>query len=253
MPEPLCGSCQGTGYVLRVAGGVERATRCECWRSGAPGRRLASAGIPKRYEQCNLENFDTLQNDSLYRAKRIAEEFVLDYLPESGRAGLLFLGPVGRGKTHLAVSILRSLIIDKGVHGLFFDFCDLLKTIQASWNKDSQISEEAVLEPVMSAEVLLLDDLGARRPSLWVQEVLFHILNSRYNADRVSLLTSNHPDIRTEAGASTGQQQDKEEGSLEHQIGVRLRSRLHEMCRTIVMEGEDYRRTFKNAEFRVHR
>ena len=59
----------------------------------------------------------------------------------------------------------------------------------------------------------------------------------------------NHLDARAEAGASRGRQQDVEESSLEHQIGVRLRSRLHEMCRTVVLEGEDYRKTFKQAGF----
>src|SRR5262249_53542133 len=105
------------------------------------------------------------------------------------------------------------------------------------------------LDAVTTAEVLLLDDLGATRPSLWVQEILFHILNSRYNHDRVTLLTSNHLDARPEPGASPGRQRDVQESTLEHQIGARLRSRLYEMCRTVEVEGEDFRRKVKHAEY----
>lgn len=234
--------------MIREISGVQRAQRCECWRGGAAQRRLDAARIPRRYAECSLENFD-VQNASLRRAKTIAEEFVADYPLESASTGLLLQGHPGRGKTHLAVAILRALVAEKGVRGLFYDFGDLLRTIQSTWDRDSQVSESSVLEPVTSEEVLLLDDLGATRPTLWVQEVLFHILNSRYNGNLVTLLTSNHLDLRPEPGASTGRQRDLQESSLENQIGARLRSRLHEMCRTVVLEGEDYRKEFKQAGF----
>ena len=250
MGQAPCVICGDTGYAIRIIGGVERAARCECWRESASGRRLDAARIPKRYAGCLLENFDELQNRSLHQAKKIAEEFIADFPMGSGSTGLLLLGRPGRGKTHLAVAILRALIQHKGVHGTFYDFSDLLRTIQSTWDKDAQTSEAAVLDPVTSAEVLLLDDLGATRPSLWVQEVLFHILNARYNENRVTILTSNHLDPRLEPGASPGRARDVQEASLEVQIGTRLRSRLHEMCRTVEFEGEDYREKFKQAGFR---
>jgi DNA replication protein DnaC len=153
------------------------------------------------------------------------------------------------GKTHLAVAVLRGLILEKGVSGLFYDYGDLLRTIQSTWERDSELTEAAVLDSVRSVDLLLLDDLGSTRPSLWVQEVLFNILNARYNAERPTLLTTNHFDAAAEAGASPGRARDLQDASLEHQIGSRLRSRLHEMCRTVDMDGEDFRRTYKRANF----
>lgn len=247
MSTTPCATCQDTGFVIHDVQGIPRAARCECHRRRANERRLENARIPKRYADCTLESFGP-QTALQKKAKRIAEVFLEEYPVESGESGLLFLGRPGVGKTHLAASVLRGLVVEKGVQGLFYDYGDLLRTIQSTWDRDSQMSESSVLDPVKAAEVLLLDDLGATRPSLWVQEVLFHILNTRYNEKRVTILTSNHLDQAPEPSASPGRQRDLMEASLEHQIGSPLRSRLHEMCRTIEIDGKDFREAIKKAE-----
>jgi len=244
-----CPECGGTGFAVRLRGDVPRASRCRCQAEGDAQRRLANARIPARYGDCRLETFVPQRTVLQAQAKAVAARFVEEYPVGTGSVGLLFLGRPGVGKTHLAVSVLRSLILDKGVQGIFYDYGDLLRTIQSTWDRDSERSESEVLDPVTETEVLLLDDLGATRPSVWVQEILFHILNRRYNDNRVTLLTSNHLDVAHEAAASEGRARDLREASLEHQVGIRLRSRLHEMCRTVPMDGEDFRKTFKRADF----
>ena len=249
MASHSCTECADTGFVIRTTDGVDRAQRCACRRAGADLRRLEAARIPKRYADCSIESFHPQPTLLQVQAKRAAEEFLAEFPLGSGAAGLLFLGAPGVGKTHLAVSILRGLVIDKAVRGLFYDYGDLLRTIQSTWEEDSDLSQSSVLDPVTKCEVLLLDDLGATRPSLWVQETLFHILNTRYNEERVTLLTSNHLDAPAEPGASEGRKRDLQDAALEHQIGTRLRSRLHEMCRTVEMDGEDFRKTYKRASY----
>ncbi len=244
-----CPDCGDTGFALRLVNGVERAYRCPCQREEDARRRLGNARIPRRYAECTIESFVPQRTMLQQQARAIASQFVEEYPLGSGAAGLLFLGRPGVGKTHLAVSILRSLVLDKGVQGLFYDYGDLLRTIQSSWDKDSGFTESQILDPVTECEVLLLDDLGATRPSLWVQETLFHILNARYNESRVTLLTSNHLDAPPESGGSAGKQKDLRESTLEFQIGIRLRSRLHEMCRTVELDGEDFRKIYKSASF----
>jgi DNA replication protein DnaC len=137
--------------------------------------------------------------------------------------GLLFIGTCGVGKTHLAVSALKHVIAEKGVRGLFYDFRDLLREIQASWNSVSQSSELAVLRPVLEAEVLVLDELGANKPTDWVRDTITHVINCRYNDKKITLFTSNYLDSSAKAGEET----------LTERIGYRLRSRLHEMCKVI--------------------
>ena len=103
------------------------------------------------------------------------------------------MGSSGTGKTHLAVAALRQLMT-RGHRARFYDYRELLKEIQASYNPDHPVSEMSVLEPVLEAEVVLIDDIGASKPSAWALDTIGHILNKRYNEKRVTLLTTNYLD-----------------------------------------------------------
>jgi DNA replication protein DnaC len=192
---------------------------------------LAQARIPRRYEQCSLQNYYPADvNGTQRNAFKYAWTLALDY-PAVER-GLLLMGPVGVGKTHLSVAVLRELIDKKSIPSLFYQFGALLKEIQNSYNPISQTSELKVLEPVFEAEVLVLDELGASKPTDWVRDTMMQIINTRYNDRKLTIFTTNYLDAR---------RADRDE-TLEDRIGTRLRSRLFEMCKTIHIEGEDYRR-----------
>ncbi|MGA9768892.1 MAG: ATP-binding protein [Blastocatellia bacterium] len=225
-----CPSCGGTGWELVEGRGVRP---CPCKKSARADLQLAQAQIPTRFAHCVLENFDLVQ-PSLHRAMMTTKKFVEEYPLVD--VGMLFLGRCGVGKTHLAVAALKELI-NKGINGLFYDFRDLLKEIQDSYNPNTRTSELKILAPVFEAEVLVLDELGASKPTEWVQETMTHIINKRYNDKKVTIFTSNYLDM------PIGTSYDE---SLTDRVGVRLRSRLHEMCRQILMEGDDYRELLKN-------
>ncbi|HEY0171639.1 MAG TPA: ATP-binding protein [Pyrinomonadaceae bacterium] len=154
----------------------------------------------------------------------------------SAERGLLFAGPVGVGKTHLAVSILRGLI-EKGASCLFCEYGSLLKEIQDSFNPVSRMSEGDVLAPVHAAEILVLDEFGASRPTDWVLETMTRVIGKRYNDKKLTIFTTNYLDER----------RDIHEETLQDRIGTRLRSRLYEMCRTVVLDGEDYRQRLQSC------
>ena len=208
------------------------ARKCRCRAEDRRSKLMEAALIPRRYIECSLQSYKPTQgNASQLLAFNYAFRLVREY-PAVDR-GLLFMGPCGVGKTHLSVAILRGLV-EKGVPCLFYEFGSLLKEIQNSYNSVSQTSQVSVLTPVYDADVLVLDELGASKPTDWVRDTMMQIINTRYNDRKMTIFTTNYLDCRRAGRDET----------LEDRVGVRLRSRLYEMCRTTVIEGEDYRRRF---------
>jgi DNA replication protein DnaC len=259
MARSDCPDCEGTGWKPVEVDGVRRVVPCDCREAEQVTKLIERARIPRRYEHCAFENFDIRKdkdtgqaNPSLAAARFYAERFVEEYPTDFG---LLFLGPTGVGKTHLAVAVLRELMIRKGVECLFYDFRDLLKEIQDSYNPVAQTSELRVLQPVLDVEVLLLDELAASNPSDWVKETLAYIINSRYNHKRVTLITTtlrlDESGARREVRAPSGEPLPEVERTLT-QLGPTLRSRLYEMCKLVEMNSDDYRKAIKQAGYRFH-
>jgi DNA replication protein DnaC len=244
----VCPICFGTGTRLEAGkGGVI----CDCQRTNSGSRALDAARIPPRFRQCSFHNYYP-KHESQYFAHSFASRLVDDY--PAVETGLLFMGPVGVGKTHLAISVLRDLIEKKGVTCLFYESGSLLKAIQDSYNPISQTSETRVLAPVYQAEVLVLDELGASVPTNWVRDTLYQIINTRYNNNRLTIFTTNYLDearTPTEAESETAvprrsrkftSERIQEMTTLEERIGTPLRSRLYEMCKKVMIEGEDFRK-----------
>src|SRR5262249_9760830 len=155
-------------------------------------------------------NFDGV-SESQKNAKRKAEKFVSDFPVID--VGILFVGPCGVGKTHLAVAIIKHLIVEKAVPCLFYDFRELIRQIQNSYNPVSQTSQMKILAPVLESEVLVLDELGANKPTAWVQDTIAYIINERYNRKKVTLFTSNFSEQSSVPGEET----------LTERVGARLR------------------------------
>jgi DNA replication protein DnaC len=213
---------------------LRRVVRCDCWRENVGRERLGTANIPKRYQHCTLGNF-TAYNESLQRAVAQARR-VADSFPDVSK-GLFLEGQPGVGKTHLGVAVLKQAIQTTGARGLFYDTRDLLRVIRSTYDPATRTTELDVLRPVMNAELLVLDDLGAEKTSEWVDETMNLIVNTRYNERRLTIFTSNYPDIPD----------DTEPNSLLFRIGARMRSRLHEMCDFVVLDAADYRERPDNA------
>ena len=207
--------CDGT-YVLT-------ARQCPKGRAYLQQRRIDrltyQSGVGRRFQNRTFETFRiTPGTEAAYQAC----QFCRRYQPH--RRGLRIHGRYGCGKTHLAAAIVNTMT-SKGVPAMFVVTPDLLQSIRRGYdNPDSARTAQAIVDSARTIDILVLDDLGSEKPSDWVREQLFVLINARYEAELPTIITSNY---------STADLVDR--------LGQRIVSRLIEMTTAITMTAPDYR------------
>lgn len=256
--DTQCSLCEGRGWVLAEDGSAGTARPCACRAARAPAERLAKSGIPRRYAGTTLDNFNVeggADGERLFEAREMSRRYVDSFLRTRGdfrETGLLFVGPPGGGKTHLAVGVLRALIERYAVRGWFVDFTSLVHQIQSTFDPGSEESKRQVLDPVIEAEVLVLDELGAQRPTAFVNDILYLVLNTRYTRCLPTIFTTNHPLEEPRRGPTPLDRSPATVAEpLSARIPARLVSRLYEMAQTIELPVSDFRREVKSVQTRI--
>jgi DNA replication protein DnaC len=230
-PQPDCALCGDTGrWTGKLVGGdgTERivgdapcpAPGCKAGarervadEQARIARHFGAAQIPELYEAAALSDF----------AERLscrAETLRRD------RRGLFITGPVGTGKTHLAIAVLRaSLAAEQS--GLFLTLPTLLRVIRSTWDRRGDgPTERELIDTAASVDWLVLDDVGVEVASPWVQQEVYEVINARYVNRRPIVCTSN---------ATT------DELAQADRLGERTVSRLRQMCEVITLTGADRR------------
>lgn len=214
----VCRECSGTGFIMTPEGVVP----CECKLNEDTELRLKQARIPSMYSKKSLKTFKTKLRGRK-KVLEMAKNFVAHY--DLGGRGLLIVGGVGVGKTHIAVSMLKE-IVENGFSGLYYNVVDLLRHIRSTYDSDVDVTENDILEITISVDVLVLDDLGAEKTSGWVLDRLYSIINKRYEEGRTLIVTTNCESYE----------------ELENKTTNRIASRLWEICPTWKFPEGDYRR-----------
>jgi DNA replication protein DnaC len=220
---------QGEWYYHPCTPECEKKNEQREWELTRRDARVASlrerSGLSKRMKGYTLGNFRVVASDAA-RARMKVDEYLDSWEEnrEEGR-GLYFCGGVGTGKTHLAVAVMNELIRRKRVPSLFVTVPELLDNLRETYNKPGRNLDEW-MDAVQNADFLVLDDLGSERPTEWVRERIFVMVNYRYREALPTVFTSN-------IGPK----------DLAQQLGERTASRIIAMCEWIALEGEDYRET----------
>ena len=181
---------------------------------------LESRGVPKRYLNCTLDNFQTV-GEGRKRTLKIAREYTKKIATTD--EGLFLTGSNGAGKTHLAVAIMREFVLADHLNCYFIKVPELLLNIREHIKKGWSEKEE--IEEYKDYGYLFLDELGVEKVSEWVLQDLYLILDGRSGALKPTIITSN-----------LGLEE------IEEHIGPRFVSRIVEMCKSVLMEFEDWRK-----------
>lgn len=150
----------------------------------------------------------------------------------------ILTGPFGVGKSHLAYATCEYVLakgkerIAEGGDGytvLFLSVPKLLTKIQSTYNKESDVSEDDMLNYIATVDLLVLDDIGAeyKSASKWTQSKLFEIVDSRVG--RSTIYTTN---------LSVDEFDDPIIG-----LGSRISSRMQDNAYVLKMDGEDLRKS----------
>ena len=186
-------------------------------------RIMAMSTLGERFARATFDNWlrDPKTDNCYETVKRYADSF-----DKTVTDGLCIYGSPGNGKSHLAAALVHSTVT-KGYTAVFIEVPDLFAKIKATYNDDSDgISESKILNALSKCDLLVLDDAGAEKPSVWVQEKFYQIINARYKNHLPLVITTNTKDM----------------AGLEDVIGFRAYDRVLEMCRPLKNNGESYRR-----------
>lgn len=178
------------------------------------------SNVGSRYLNASFDDF--LHRPGSENAFRIAKHYA-HHFDDYGQESILLWGEPGNGKTHLAAAI-HNFLRAQGKIVVFVSMPELLSKIKATFNSNNKTSENQILKALNLCDLLIIDDMGAEKPSDWVSEILFIIIDSRYRRELPVLATSN---LNTE--------------ELKNQIGKRVVDRMLELSQPIVNTATSYR------------
>jgi DNA replication protein DnaC len=220
--------CDGSGFRIDEASNTAYDCRCRAQRLARAKARSLSGVIPRKYRDVSFDRPPVTEIEPA-RVVRDVGSFVarIDDHLDAGR-GLWFMGPVGTGKTTLAMLVSKAAL-ESGRTVAIYSLPRLLNEIRRTFSAEGSYID--LLDRLTSVDLLHIDDVGAERTTDWVLEELYAIVNGRYEDERSIMLTTNISDL----------------DDLREQIGARTVSRLTEMCDQLPILGHDHRMDLRSA------
>lgn len=237
MAECSYGVCDGSGMVVDI--GENTTYRCRCWPEQVARRRARrlSQAVPKRFQNLSFDrepipSIERVADSAVRDVRRYCSR--IDEMLDSGR-GMWFLGSPGTGKSHLAYLISQHALA-AGRSVAIYTGPRLLDEIRRTYGDDESGSTLDLIDRLTSVELLHIEDLAVARPTDWVLEQLYNIINGRYENERSIVFTCDL--TADEAADGLPPTPDR----LARHITRRNFSRLMEMCGDPhILMGSDHR------------
>lgn len=193
-------------------------------------RRLEKIGIPARFRDATLENFDPqTANQSRILAK--CRDYIKSF---DGHRGIMLIGQYGRGKTHLLIAILKE-IAKTGVTCRYCNMVDVYDEMRQAFAIDHvyRQSPDMILNRLINADLLFIDDIGKEKISEWTLETQYRLIDGRYSKNKATLIASNITEDEYLKRCVDESWKDR--------TGA-IFSRIAGMCDVYEIDGPDYRR-----------
>lgn len=199
--ECECPICHGTGWeLLKNDEGLEEATPCRCGlrEKEIQDSKLRFATIPETYKDVTFKDFTIryyTKDKTGGKAVIDAVKYWIDHMDamtEAGKGLYFWSVTKGCGKTMMAAALANELIHKHQKYVKFATSLDILDEIKATYNKDSEENEKSLLDDLVKADYLIIDDFGTERASDWAGEKFYQIVNRRYIDKKVTFFTSNY-------------------------------------------------------------
>lgn len=198
-----CPYCNGTGWELVSTEGQGIFRKCQngCYQKMVMNSRLSFANIPPNFKDVRIDSFNTdIYSTQNNRNKAVSALKAIKYwlhhfeaMKQRGMGLYLHSNVKGSGKTRMAVSIANELIYDKQIQVKIATSLQILNEIKASWDRQGgERSESKLFDFLSTAKVLIIDDFGVENSERdWIREKFYHIINTRYVDNKVTIFTSN--------------------------------------------------------------
>jgi DNA replication protein DnaC len=207
------------------------------------GYALERSRLPARYHEATFENAKRTSHNREAYDKAFAYCDLFTFIPNPTGAymlpdkrhgnkatvpekSLFITGEAGEGKTYLAGACCN-LLLQKKIGVTFGNVISLLGRIKDTYKNDSGESEEQAIDKLTDVDLLILDDLGKEKVTQWTEQMLYYVINNRYENLKPMIITSNFSltDLKKR-----------------YEVGPYIVSRLVEICDGLRMVGDNWRK-----------
>lgn len=190
-----CMKCYDEGKEDRdEAYRLEMIDRQKAWQAERQARELAAkigrACIPERFKDRTLQSY-IAENEGQKKALVFADQFLDGYKQGKRGQSAIFTGERGTGKTHIAVGIANAMIVDHNATAVYSTVQRLIRAVRETWRRESEHSESEVIAIYATPDLLILDEVGIQAGSENEKNILFDVLNERYETKRSTIMLTN--------------------------------------------------------------
>lgn len=195
--DSICKLCNDTGFVPVEIDGVIYYKSCKCRNEKLRQQNKEFAEMPPQLREYKLQDFDlnkyTKEQSKAVVVCKVVKSYLVNYLDmkKNGIGLYLCSSTKGSGKTRMAASIGNQLL-DKGIRVKFATSPRILTEIKSTWSRQAEITESKLLNDLIQAPVLIIDDFGTEEHKEWVDGKFYEIINERYTQKKITIFTSNY-------------------------------------------------------------